>query len=115
MNWKNIRLELARTEGFPAGSVSRGYLIRLPLDDSDLVDQSALELNPRRAKVRRFWSTQPDEDGFVQQTEQGLAMRCNGSAARMLELDNRPLRLGQQISVAESDGTVLPFKVASVR
>src|SRR5205807_1664582 len=66
-NWKNVRLELAPNEEFPVGSVSRAYLIRLPLDDSDLVDLSALEEYPHRAIVRRFWSNEPDETGLVGQ------------------------------------------------
>lgn len=114
-NWKNIRLELARTEDFPAGSVSRGYLIRLPLDDHDLIDRAAFEHSPKRATVRRYWSTDPDEAGLVHEEDSGWAMRCNGSADRMLLLDGRPILLGQQISVVETDGDVLPFTVASIR
>lgn len=113
--WKNIRLELAQTDGFPAGSVSRGYLIRLPLDDSDLIDMAAFEAHPHRATVRRFWSTQPDEAGVVLTDHDGLAMRSDGRPPRILKIDGRPLRLGQQVSVLEPDGSELPFKVASIR
>lgn len=113
--WKNIRLELGRTNEFPAGSVSRAYLIRLPLDDDDIVDQHAFELNPYRATVRRHWSTEPDETGLVLPVADDWAMRCNGTADRRLELNGRPMRLGQQISVVEPDGAILPFRVASIR
>lgn len=113
--WKNIRLELARTDGFPAGSVSRGYLIRLPLNDADLIDTAAFETHPHRATVRRFWSTQPDETGLVHTADEGLALRTDGRSPRILKLDGRPLRLGQQVSVLEPNGSELPFKVASIR
>jgi hypothetical protein len=113
--WKNIRLELGPTNEFPAGSVSRAYLIRLPLDDDDVVDQHAFELNPYRATVWRFWSTEPDDAGQVLPVEGHWAMHCNGTAERRLDLDGRPIRLGQQISVVEPDGAILPFRVASIR
>jgi len=113
--WKNIRLELGRTNEFPAGSVSRAYLIRLPLNDDDIVDRHAFELNPYRATVRRYWSTEPDEAGVVLPVDGDWAMRCNGTADRRLELNGRPIRLGQQVSVVGPDGAILPFRVASIR
>ena len=114
-NWKNIRLELARTNEFPAGSVSRAYLVRLPLDDNDLVDEKALQRSPQRATARRFWSTEPEESGLVARIEGGWAMHCNGSPVRMLALDGRPIRLGQHIAVEEPGGVLLPFRIAGIR
>lgn len=112
--WKNIRLELGSTKEFPRGSVSRGYLIRLPLNDSDLVDPAGFDLSPHWATVRRYWSTEPDEAGFVIRDGAGWALRCNGKPDRVLELDCRPIRLGQQVAVIEPDGGALPFRVASI-
>ena len=114
-NWKNIRLELDRTEAFPAGSVSRGYLIRLPLNDNDLIDPVSFAQRPYRATVRRYWAAEPDEAGRVFHVEDGWAMRCDGTAERQLLLDGRTIRLGQQLSVVEPDGTTLPFTIASIR
>lgn len=114
-NWKSIRLELGRMTGFPRGSVSRGYLIQMPLDDDDLVDQAAFDESPYRATVRRYWSTEPDESGAMVKVADSWAIRCDGRPDRMLELNGRPIRLGQQFSVVDPDGSVLPFKVASVR
>lgn len=114
-NWKSIRLELAPTEEFPTGSVSRGYLIRLPLDDGDAIDPPAFEQSPYRATVRRYWSTEPDEGGQVLKVDGNWAIRCNGSPDRLLELDGKPLRLGQKLFTVEPDGTTLPFRIASIR
>jgi hypothetical protein len=114
-NWKNIRLELARTDEFPAGSVSRGYLVWLPLDDEDFIDRAAFHRSPHRASVRRFWSTEPDESGLVHEADGAWAMRCNGSADRMLLLEKHPIRLGQLVAVLETAGEKLPFRVASIR
>jgi hypothetical protein len=115
MNWKSIRLELGRTGEFPAGSVSRAYLVKLPLDDFDGLDKAAFDRSPSRATVRRHWSTEPDELGIVVPTGREWAIRCAGKADRVLQLDGVPLRLGQRVSVVEPDGQVLPFTIASVR
>ena len=51
MNWKAIRLELARTSDFPNGSASRAYLMRLPLRDDGAIDEGALDEAPEQATV----------------------------------------------------------------
>jgi hypothetical protein len=114
-SWKKIRLELARTKGFPTGSVSRGYLVQLPLDGDGRVDANALACMPRRASVRRYWSTEPDESGTIVPGEKGWIMRCNGAADRAILLDGKPIHLGEQVSVLEPDGGILPFRIASIR
>jgi len=114
-HWKKIRLELGRTKGFPSGSVSRGYLVELPLDGEGRVDETALALKPHRATVRRYWSTEPDEAGTVVPGEGGLTMRCNGGPDRALLLGGQPVRLGDQVSVLDPGCGVLPFRIASIR
>jgi hypothetical protein len=114
-NWKNIRLELARTEAFPTGSVSRGYLIRLPLDELGSVDRIAFDRTPYLATVRRYWSSEPDEAGLVLGAVEGWAMRCDGKPDRLLRLDGQPFRLGDEVAVIDGDGTRLPFRIASIR
>ena len=113
--WKKIRLELARTKQFPSGSVSRGYLMHLPLDCRGNIDSTTLARKPHQATVHRYWSTEPDESGIVVPLEDGWALRCNGSADRMLLLDGQPFRLGDQVSVLDATGEILPFTVASIR
>ena len=114
-NWKNIRLELARTESFPTGSVSRAYLIQLPVDDQYKVDKVELARSPARARVRRHWAVDPDERGVLVPIGDEWAMRCNGNPDRFFQLNGHAIRLGQHISIVEHDGTVLPFKITSVR
>ncbi len=115
MNWRAIRLELGSTRDFPAGSVSRAYLIRVPLDDSDIVDGTALARSAKTATVQRHWSTEADQHGILVSSGSDWTIRCDGGCDRLLHLDGTPMRLGQQVSMVEPDGTVLPFKVASVR
>lgn len=115
MHWSTIRLELASTGEFPTGSVSRAFLVQVPLDDFDVVDTVALAGNPSRATVRRHWSTEPDECGRLIPAGSNLAVRCPGKPDRVLQFDGTPMRLGQQVSVIDPDGKVLPLRVSSIR
>jgi hypothetical protein len=115
MHWRSIRLELGSTGDFPAGSVSRAFLMSLPLDDFDVVDGATLARAPFKATVRRHWSSEPDERGQIVPSGRDWAMRCHGKPDRVLRFDGAPMRLGQQVSVVEPDGTVLPLRVTSVR
>ncbi len=63
--WKIIRLELARTPEFPFGSASRSYIVRLPIYEDGMVDEDAVKLHPSMATVRRFWSNEPDQQGYI--------------------------------------------------
>lgn len=112
MNWTTIRLELGRTDDFPSGSVSRGYLVRLPLDESGSIEEATLARYPNRATVRRFWSTEPDECGQVVCATGHLALRCSGKPDRLLE--NRSFGVGDQLFLTDCDGTALPFRVAGI-
>ena len=113
MNWKTIRLELAGTAGFPNGSVSRGYLIRVPLDDNGSIDEAKLLQRPQKAMVRRFWSTEPDETGRVVRVADKWVLQCNGE--RLLPIQHPSFKIGEEIAVIEPDGTPLPFRIASIR
>ena len=113
-NWKSVRLELASTSEFPAGSVGRAYLVRLPLGADDRVDELAFLEEPERAMVRRHWSSEPDEQGTLVKAEDGWFMRCNGSPDRRLDLDGAHVRLGQKLTLRER-GELLPLRVAGIR
>ena len=113
MNWKTIRLELASTGEFPAGSVSRGYLIRVPLNDNGSIDEPGITEAPHKATVRRFWSTEPDESGHVVRANGQWALRSNGNADRVLSATS--FELGNEVAVVDANGAPLRFRVASIR
>lgn len=113
--WKSVRIELDRTHDFPTGSVSRAFLLRVPLDDQGRIDEAVFQSNPQRATIRRHWSNEPDESGHLEQLDGGWVMRSDGKADRLLRLLGSTLRLGEQIFVADSSGKTLPFRIASVR
>lgn len=112
MSWKTVRLELARSRGFPAGSVSRGYVIRLPLDASGELERTLLVQHPGTAVARRFWSTDPDETGRVVCSCGGLAVRCSGRADRLIETFH--FEPGGKVTLVDEYGARLLFTVASI-
>ena len=114
-SWKDIRLELASTAEFPAGSVSRAYLLRLPIADDDHVDLKAYQEAPGHAVVRRHWSSEPDQRGKLVQAGEDWIIQCQGKPESRIALDGTPLRLGQQVPLKLGEGIVLPFSIASIR
>ena len=118
MNWKSIRLELARTKEFPGGSASRAYLLRLPLDSSGLIDEEALGHAPALATVHRHWPNEPDLSGYVVRTPNGWALSYEPGEdddETVFHLETHPIRVGEYITLTEPDGRRLPFRVASLK
>lgn len=118
MNWKSIRLELARTREFPEGSANRVFLLRLPLDDSGLIDERALRLSPAMATAHRFWPNEPDRSGYVVRTPGGWAVSYEPGEAddeAVFHLETHPIRIGEYLTLTEPDGRQLPFRVASLK
>lgn len=115
MSWKSIRLELARTGAFPAGSVSRAFLLRLPLTDTGAIDWDQVSTHPSRATVRRFWGSEPDRRGIIKRNDKGWAVKesLNGGGS-MFQMRPQPIRLGEEVEVTLADGDSLPFKVARI-
>lgn len=118
MNWTSIRLELARTIDFPDGSAGRAYLIRLPLDENDLIDEAALQSSPARATVHRFWPNEPDLSGYVIRTPAGWALSYEigeNDDEAVFHLESHPIRIGEYLTLTEPDGQRLPFRVADLK
>ena len=118
MNWTSIRLELARTPDFPEGSASRAYLLRLPLDEDGLIDETARSAAPARATVHRFWPNEPDLSGYVIRTPQGWALSYaigEEDDETVFHLESHPIRVGEYLTLTEPDGRRLPFRVADLK
>jgi hypothetical protein len=117
MNWKAIRLELARTADHPLGSASRAYLLRLPLAEDGSIDARAIQDEPARATVRRHWPNQRDMAGQIVQTPSGWAFNYEPGEADdqvTYHLESHKLRIGACVTLTEPDGRRLPFRVAAV-
>lgn len=117
MNWKTVRLELARSSDFPKGSASRAYLLRLPLDDRGAIDAPAVLSDPGHATVRRFWPNERDRSGRIVPTSDGWAVSYDPGDSDdegLYRLETGVLSLGGEVRVTEPDGRLLPFRVASL-
>jgi hypothetical protein len=119
MHWKSIRLELAQTPDFPHGSVSRAYLLRVPLDGEGNIDGEELEKSPELATIRRFWPSERDVRGYLVPLGEGWGFSPVPAEPDRKEgrfhLASAPLQLGANVTLKEPDGRTLPFRVASVR
>ena len=117
VTWCLVKLELARTDEFPAGSPSRTYLIRIPLDDDALINEAARKAEPQRATIRRFWPNEPDQSGYILKTKNGWVFSYavgEEDDENLFHLENHPIRAGEYLTLTEPDGDRLPFRVVSV-
>ena len=116
MTWNTIRLELAGTREFPAGSAGRAFVLRLPIRDDGSIDEEEVAQCPSRAIVRRLWASEPDSSGRIVRSAGGWECRCDerGAAARAFCLASQELRLGEQVVMICPDGGRLRFRVASM-
>lgn len=116
MNWKTVRLELARTREFPNGSAARAYLLRLPLEPCGAIDEVLVQQHPERATVRRHWPNQADCDGYLVRRPSGWAFSYALGAEvdeSLCHLDAANFEIGAQVQVLEVNGERLPYRVAS--
>lgn len=115
--WNIVKLELARTDDFPSGSASRSYLIRIPLNDQGLIDEAARASDPGRATIRRFWPNERDQSGYILKSRNGWVFSYavgEEDDENLFHLENHPIRQGEYVTVTESDGERLPYRVASI-
>lgn len=119
MNFKKIRLELARTKTFPEGSRNHGYEFFVPLDEEGYLDVEEWKRHRAKCTVHRFWEGEDEEDGFLVRTRG----RVWAFSYRPGEEDDEPIfrfeahrfKEGEYVSITEHTGETLPFKVISVR
>src|SRR6185312_6293762 len=60
---KRIRLHLARSKEFPAGSARHGYDFVAPLDLNGHIDPTLWHQYRDQCRVHRFWNGEADEYG----------------------------------------------------
>jgi hypothetical protein len=63
--FKRIRLNLARSKEFPAGSAEHGYEFVAPLDHQGHIDLERWKAHRENCRVRRFWPGDDDKVGFL--------------------------------------------------
>jgi len=117
MTWKTIRLELDASADFPQGSVSRAFLLRLPVTDDGSIDEAAFTREPGRATVRRHWPNEPDRSGPLERCRQGYSFTySNGHDGNhvLFHIGHSLPRPGDRIMIRDRGGENLFFRVAAL-
>ncbi|MEL6877230.1 MAG: hypothetical protein AAGL68_03940 [Pseudomonadota bacterium] len=116
--WKKVRLELGPTDDLPTGSVSRAYLLQLPLRENGHIDGVTLGVDPLRATARRFWTSEADQSGYVVQAEQRwrlVQLRAGYTHWEMASFADCAINPGEVIEFLEAGQFILPFVVADMQ
>ena len=115
---KRIRLELARTPEFPAGSPKYGYEFIAPLTQDQQIDANAWKRVKDHCGVLRFWGADQPERGLLRHVGNGWRFdynrRDDTDDDPFFKLDRHSLAVGDYVSVTEHDGVQRPFRVVSV-
>lgn len=119
MTLMRVRLELARSPGFPDGSARHGYEFVAPIDAEGHLDAGAFKAHKKDCTVRRFWGDEPEERGRLAHTGKHWYFDYEeGEEADdepLYRLDRHKIVEGEYLSVTEHDGKLYAFKVKSVR
>jgi hypothetical protein len=116
----HVRLELARDHEFPNGSNRHGYEFIAPLDDHGQLDLDVYKRLKDRARVRRFWGSDPEEVGHILHKRGGtwaFHYDIHGDAAHDeagFRFDTHKFVPGEYVSLKEQDGTLRTFRVTKV-
>ena len=119
MPWCRIRLELARTPEHPEGSRMHGYEIIAPLDAQGLINEETWRADKERAKVRRFWEGEDDENGQLIHTRHRTWAFSYAPGEEddepIFHLETHALKYGDYVTVKEHDGVSRTFRVGVVK
>jgi hypothetical protein len=122
---KRIRLNLARSGQFPAGSSQHGYEFVAPLDASGHIDPALWHRYRDRCRVRRFWQGEDDQIGRLVHKPGGVEHarwvfdydQANGDEDEEAgyRFGAHSFAPGEYVSIRDDDGEVHTFQVASVQ
>jgi hypothetical protein len=111
-----IVLRLARNPGFPEGDEGQGYVLVAPLDGDLKLDAAAWRQNPSACTVVRF---KPGEERDAAGLLHHRGARwffdyrdeCDDDDEPVYRLGDHRLGLGDYVTIHESDGKVLTYRV----
>jgi hypothetical protein len=117
MTWKTVRLELGRTKAYPEGSPSYAYVLHLPLDEAGTLDAPTYRAARERATVRRLWAGEADQAGTLIHRRGGTWAFSYAPGDEddetIFHLETHKIRPGEYVTITETNGEKLPFKVVS--
>lgn len=112
-----VRMELARSEGFPAGSHKHGYEFVAPLTPDGHLDAAAWQNVKSECRVRRFWGDE-EEVGLLRHVGRGWRFDYDSKSQSddepFFKLDRHPIEIGAYVSVTEHDGVQRPFRIVAL-
>lgn len=118
MALKLIRLELARTAGYPEGDSNHGYELRAPLTKDGRLDLAGFKTAAQLCTVRHFRPGVDDEHGELIRTKGGdwaFSYDIGESDDEpIFRLSTHTFKAGEYVTITEHDGASRVFRVASV-
>jgi hypothetical protein len=121
---KRIRLELARSKEFPAGSATHGYEFVAPLAADGHIDPELWQKHRAHCRVRRYWNGEEEQVGRLVHKPGGAehARWVFDYDAGRLDDDESGYRFGahvfapgEYVSIRNNDdGELHAFRVTSV-
>jgi hypothetical protein len=121
---KRIRLNLARSKEFPAGSPRHGYEFVAPLDNKGHIDLKLWQQHRDHCRVRRFWNGEPEQIGRLVHKPGGQeharwvfdydTARSDDDEAGY-RFGAHAFITGEYVSISDEDGDTHTFQVASVQ
>jgi hypothetical protein len=121
--FKRIRLNLARSKEFPAGSAQHGYAVVAPLDARGHIDVGLWQKHRDHCRVRRFWNGADEQVGRVVHKAGGAehARWVFDYDETRTDDDESGYRFGthafspgEYVSIKDDDGDTHTFRVVSV-
>lgn len=119
---KRIRLELARSKEFPAGSPNHGYEFVAPLDVHGRIDAALWRTHRDHCRVRRFWGDEEEVGRLIHRPGGPEHARWVFDYTGKAEYADEPgyrfgahaFRPGEYVSIADEAGELHTFRVATI-
>jgi hypothetical protein len=120
--FKRIRLQLARSKDFPAGSARHGYEFVAPLDRDDHIDAALWSAHRDHCGVRRFWGEEEALGRLVHKPGGQEHARWIFDYDQTADDDDdtgyrfgaHRFRTGEYVSISDGGGGMHTFRVVSV-
>jgi hypothetical protein len=116
---KTIRLNLARTKGFPDGSNRHGYRFTAPLDKDGLLDAQGWKKHRDHCRVVRFWGDEEEDIGHLIHRPGGswgftYDLEGDEGDESGFKLSSHKFVPGEYVSIRDDRGELHPFTVVTV-
>jgi hypothetical protein len=118
MNFRKVRLELARDHDFPEGRTRHGYEFILPLDARERLDVERWRRDRLVCTVHRFWDGEGDSTGQLIRKRDGLWAfsyeKGEADDEELHRMEEHVFKKDEYVSVKGHDGRTRPFCVVLV-